>query len=101
MPFATRHRDDPSVALSPLDALEVHHVWDVAFMAELQQRREADIAERFANGHRPYVAWRNEEPAAFGWVATRTASIGELGTTFTIAERERYLWNFVTLPAHR
>jgi GNAT superfamily N-acetyltransferase len=87
--------------LSPLDALEVHHVWDVSFMAELQQRSEAEIAQRFAGGHRPYVAWRNEEPAAFGWVATRTASIGELGATFTIPDGERYLWNFVTLPAHR
>jgi GNAT superfamily N-acetyltransferase len=87
--------------LSPLDALEVHHVWDVSFMAELQQRSEAEIAQRFAGGHRPYVAWRNEEPAAFGWVATRTASIGELDATFTIPDGERYLWNFVTLPAHR
>ena len=101
MPFATRHRNDPMPTLSPLDALEVHHVWDVSFMAELQQRSEAEIAQRFAGGHRPYVAWRNEEPAAFGWVATRTASIGELGATFTIPDGERYLWNFVTLPAHR
>ncbi|HEX7980056.1 MAG TPA: GNAT family N-acetyltransferase [Gemmatimonadaceae bacterium] len=101
MPFATRHRNDPVPTLSPLDSLEVHHVWDVAFMAELQQRREADIADRFIDGHRPYVAWHNEAPAAFGWVATRSASIGELGATFTIPDGERYLWNFVTLPAHR
>jgi len=101
MPFATRHRNDPVPSLSPLDAVEVHHVWDVAFMAELQQRRERDIADRFAGGHRPYVAWHDEQPAAFGWVATRSASIGELGATFAIPAGERYLWNFVTLPAHR
>jgi GNAT superfamily N-acetyltransferase len=87
--------------LSPLDALEIHHVWDVSFMAELQRRAERDIADRFIDGHRPYVAWHDGEPAAFGWVATRSASIGELGATFTIPEGERYLWNFVTLPAHR
>ena len=101
MPFATRHRDDPMPTLSPLAALEVHHVWDVAFMAELQQRTETEIATRFTDGHRPYVAWHDETPAGFGWVATRTASIGELGATFTIPEGERYLWNFVTLPSHR
>jgi GNAT superfamily N-acetyltransferase len=87
--------------LSPLDALEIHHVWDVSFMAELQRRAERDIADRFIDWHRPYVAWHDGEPAAFGWVATRSASIGELGATFTIPEGERYLWNFVTLPAHR
>jgi len=101
MPFATRHRNDPMPTLSPLAALEVHHVWDVAFMAELQQRGGAEIAQRFAEGHRPYVAWHDETPAAFGWVATQTASIGELGATFTIPNGERYLWNFVTLPSHR
>ena len=89
MPFATRHRNDPMPSLSPLDALEVHHVWDVAFMAGLQQRSEAEIAQRFADGHRPYVAWHAETPAAFGWVATRTASIGELGATFNTGEQKR------------
>jgi len=101
MPFATRHRNDPLPSLKPLDSLEVHYVWDVAFMAELQGRSEAEIADRFADGHRPYVAWHNDVPAAFGWVATHSASIGELGATFTIPDGERYLWNFVTLPAHR
>jgi GNAT superfamily N-acetyltransferase len=47
------------------------------------------------------VAWRDGEPAAWGWVATRTAEIGELGSAFAIPRGERYLWNFVTLPAHR
>jgi GNAT superfamily N-acetyltransferase len=101
VPFATRHRNDPMPALSPLDALEIHHVWDVSFMAELQRRSVSDIADRFIDGHRPYVAWNHDQPAAFGWVATRSASIGELGATFTIPKGERYLWNFVTLPAHR
>jgi GNAT superfamily N-acetyltransferase len=101
MPFATRHRDDPYPPLSPLSGLEVHHVWDADFMAELQGRREEEIAERFAAGHRAYVAWRHEVPAAWGWVATRTANIGELSTTFTIPANERYLWNFVTLSSHR
>jgi len=101
MPFAIRHRDDPMPALAPLDSLEVHEVWDADFMARLQGRTTEEMEQRFADGHRAYVAWWDEEPAAWGWVATRGASIGELGATFVIPNGERYLWNFVTLPSHR
>jgi len=101
MPFATRYRDDPMPDLSPLSALEVHEVWDAGYMARLQGRAIEEIERRFADGHRAYVAWWNEEPAAWGWAATRVASIGEVGATFSIARGECYLWNFVTLPAHR
>lgn len=101
MSFATRHRDDPRPELSTLAALEVLHVWDADFMATLQKRTASEIAHRFAAGHRAYVAWLNDQPVAWGWVATRTANIGELGATFTIPDGERYLWNFVTLPSHR
>jgi GNAT superfamily N-acetyltransferase len=70
-------------------------------MAALQGRTETEMTRRFETGHRAYVAWRDGEPAAWGWVATRAAEIGELGSSFTIPAGERYLWNFVTLPAHR
>ena len=38
-------------------------------------------------------------PVAYGWVATRSASIGELNLTITLSQRDRYLWDFATLPA--
>ena len=101
MPFATRHRDDPLPELAALSALEVHHVWDAEFMARLQQRTVDEMERRFAAGHRAYVAWWNEEPAAWGWVATRTADIGEMAASFAMHDGERYLWNFVTLASHR
>jgi GNAT superfamily N-acetyltransferase len=101
MPFAMLHRNDVSPALIPLAGFEVHQVWDAEFMARLQGRAVEEMSARFDAGHRAYVAWRNEEPAAWGWVATTSARIGELDASFTIAARERYLWNFVTLPAHR
>jgi GNAT superfamily N-acetyltransferase len=74
---------------------------NVTTMARVQQRDVAEIARRFADGHRAYVASVHGEPAAFGWVATHTARLGELGTTLTLTDVERYLWNFVTLPAWR
>jgi GNAT superfamily N-acetyltransferase len=101
MPFAARHRRDPVPSLEPLAGLTVLREDDAEFMAALQGRTADEIARRFAAGHRVYVAWRDGTPAAWGWVATRAAEIGELGSAFSIPTGERYLWNFVTLAAHR
>lgn len=101
MPFATRHRDDPASDMTPLPGLVVRREVDAAVMASLQGRTETQMAGRFAAGHRAYVARLHDRPAAWGWVATRTAEIGELGSAFAIPAGERYLWNFVTLASHR
>jgi ribosomal protein S18 acetylase RimI-like enzyme len=101
MPFAARHRSDPTPALAPLAGLEIRRVHDAALMAALQQRGALDMQMRLDAGHRAYVAFLNDAPAAFGWSATRSAEIGELGSTFALPEGEHYLWNFVTLPAVR
>ena len=101
MPFAARHRNDPTPQMQPLPGLDVQHEKSAAMMASLQGRTEAEMQRRLDAGHRAYVAWRDGVPAAWGWVATRTADIGELGSSLTIQAGERYLWNFVTLPTHR
>jgi GNAT superfamily N-acetyltransferase len=101
VPFALRHRDDPAPALSPLAGLSVRRELDAAAMATLQNRTIEEMTNRFAAGHRAYVAVVDGQPAAWGWVATRSADIGELGATLTLSAEERYLWNFVTLPSHR
>ena len=101
MPFATRHRRDPMPEMTTISGLAVHREFDAALMAALQGRTEAEMAARFAAGHRAYVALMDGQSAAWGWVATRSAEIGELGTTFTLPAGERYLWNFVTLKSHR
>ena len=101
MSFATRHRHDPAPVLSTLAGLLVRREHDAAVMAALQARPEADIARRLAGGHRAYVARLDDVPAAWGWVATRSAEIGEMGMTFVIPVNERYLWNFVTAKPFR
>ncbi len=101
MPIAYRHRTDATPAKAPLPGLSVHRETDVAVMAALQSRTEAEIAARFAAGNRAYVATVFGLPAAWGWVATGSAAIGELKASFEVASAERYLWNFVTLPAFR
>lgn len=101
MPFAMRLRDDPLPALPPLPLLSVAQETNAARMAQLQGRSIDDITERFNDGHRAYVAALRGEPAAWGWVATRVARIGELDATFALVSGDRYLWNFVTLASHR
>jgi ribosomal protein S18 acetylase RimI-like enzyme len=99
--IALRHRKDPTPSLAPLDGLVVRRVQCAATMSALMMRTEAELEHRFDAGHRAYVACLNEAPAAFGWVATRSAEIGELRSTFAIPHGERYLWNFVTLASFR
>jgi ribosomal protein S18 acetylase RimI-like enzyme len=101
MPFALRHRSDPTPALAPLTGLVVRRMHDATVMATLQRRAESDMQRRFDAGHRAYVALLHDVPAAFGWVATQSAEIGELRSTFGIPRGERYLWNFVTLEQYR
>jgi GNAT superfamily N-acetyltransferase len=87
--------------LPPLTGLSVRREVDAAAMASLQRRTIEEMAGRFAAGHRAYVALIDGQAAAWGWVATGSAAIGELGASFMLVEGERYLWNFVTLPSHR
>ena len=101
MPIAARHRDDAPPRLEALDGLIVRRVVSATSMAALQGRIVDEMERRFAEGHRAYVAWHDGEPAGWGWVATRTASIGELASTFAVPPGERYLWNFVTLAPFR
>ncbi len=87
--------------IEALPGLVVRRIDDAELMAALQGRVPEHMARRFDAGHRAYVAYRDGAPAAWGWVATKTAEIGELGSTFQVPHGERYLWNFVTIAAHR
>lgn len=101
MPLAFRHRNDASPYKPPVDGLAVHRETDPAVMAQLQSRDVAEIERRFADGHRAYLATMHGAPAAWGWVATSSANIGEVKATFSLPSADRYLWNFVTLAAFR
>ena len=101
MSIAIRDRRDPVVTRPPLVGLTVRREEDVLLMSSLQERTRDEIERRFAAGHRAYVAFIADEPAAWGWVATRSAAIGEMAMTFDIPVGDRYLWNFVTLASHR
>lgn len=99
--IATRHRNDAAPMLDAFAGFSVRRETSAAVMAALQHRTEIDMGRRMWDEHRAYVASIDGEDVAFGWVATDTAMIGEIDSTFFIPKRERYLWNFVTLPGHR
>ena len=99
--IATRHRNGPTPALSPIEGFTVRREMSAAKMAELQHRTEIDMGRRMWDEHRAYVASIGDADVAWGWVATDTAMIGEIQSSFVIPKRERYLWNFVTRPTHR
>lgn len=101
MPIAFRHRDVAIPELADFPGLAVRREQSAAVMARMQNRSEEEIQARFDAGNRAYVAILDEVPAAWGWVATSTAAIGELKASFSVQPGERYLWNFVTLKEFR
>lgn len=101
MSLATWWYEDPRPELAPLERFTVCSVEDDALLARMASLPPEEIAARRAEGHRPYVAWIDGDPAGYGWVATRVASIGELELTITLPPGNRYLWDFATLPEFR
>jgi hypothetical protein len=63
---------------------------DDTLLANLTQMSKVEIARRRENGHRPYIAWLKHIPVAYGWVATRSAHVGELDFSFRLPSRQLY-----------
>jgi len=73
----------------------------VSLLAELADLPESEILRRLNVGNKAYLLRVDDEPASYGWSATGPADIGNLKLSFTVPQGERYLWDFVTLPAFR
>jgi len=101
MPIALRHANDPVPPITVPVNLTVREERDAQRLASMQMRDVASIEERLASHHRAYIAYVDDVVAGWGWLASRDARIGELGFSFTLEPRERYLWNFVTVSTHR
>src|SRR5205085_7023211 len=59
------------------------------------------VSARLARGCRCFAAWRGRQVLAYGWLSTDAEWIGEIGLEIRPAPGEGYVWNCVTLPAHR
>src|SRR5690606_3832037 len=90
-------KQDELPPLAPLHGLEISEVDHSPFLSAITQIPEEEAINRLANDHRAYVAFLNNIPAAFGWLASGKARVGELNHEFILPSGHRYLWNFRTL----
>ncbi|HZW69423.1 MAG TPA: N-acetyltransferase [Hanamia sp.] len=84
-----------------ITGLRMEKCSNVKLLSEMGSTTEDDVTNRLLNRHVAFVAYVNNQPAAFGWMATQKAKIGELNHEIVLPEGNRYLWNFRTLEAFR
>jgi len=80
-----------------VQGLEIKEVEEPLLMSLIGQISLEESTRRMANDNKAYVAYINNVPAAFGWVAMGKARIGELNHEFILPLDHAYLWNFRTL----
>ncbi len=98
MALATWWRGDSVPSLSALTGFRVEASHDTHLIAQINQLAQHEVRQRMHMGNQPYLAYVEQAPVGYGWMATQAASIGELGLAFGLTETERYLWDFATLP---
>jgi GNAT superfamily N-acetyltransferase len=98
MSLATWWRGDAVPTLSPLPGFRVEASRDEHLLAHINQLAQHEVHQRMRTGHQPYLAYVEQAPVGYGWMAIQEASIGELDLRFVLPATERYLWDFATLP---
>ena len=98
MSLATYWIEDPLSSLPALPGFDVMIDFDLHELTGINRISPSEGHARLNDGHLPYVARMDGQPVGYGWVATRTASIGELDLQFEFSSDDRYLWDFATLP---
>lgn len=103
MPFATWWRGDPLPNLSPLPtfSFSARNSTDTQLIARLANLSQQKISTRFQAGNSLYLAFMDDTPVAYGWVATREGGISAFRFSFAIPSKNCYLWDFLTLPEWR
>jgi RimJ/RimL family protein N-acetyltransferase len=74
---------------------------DITLLSVLGYISREEVIKRLANDNLAFVAFIDNRPAAFGWMARGKAKIGELNHEFILPIGNRYLWNFRTVEAFR
>ncbi|SRR6266699_2269071 len=84
MALATWWSPDPLPELPALPGFEAARAIDDTALAGLNRLAVTQVQARRQSGHHPYVGLLDGTPVAYGWVATREASIGELKVSFRL-----------------
>jgi hypothetical protein len=101
MALATWWYEDGIPQMAARTGVSVEVAVDDDLLASIAHISKEEVAKRRADDHRPYLVRVDGEPAGYGWVAMRRASIGELDLEIELPKGHRYLWDFATLPAFR
>ncbi|HEV2656132.1 MAG TPA: GNAT family N-acetyltransferase, partial [Ktedonobacteraceae bacterium] len=94
-------RGDPLPDLPSLPGFSARIATDIQLIARLTGLSSQEIEARFQHGHHAYIAFIEQAPVAYGWVAERMAGVREIQLSFTLTAQNRYLWDFQTFPAWR
>jgi len=81
--------------------LSMEECTNVDLIASMGAISSEEVVKRIANDNVAFVAFINNIPAAFGWMARRKARIGELAHELILPFGNRYLWNFRTMESFR
>lgn len=101
MSLYTFSKTDSMPSIKMIDGIRMEECFNVELLSEIGAITVDDVMKRLANGHTAFVAYMNNQPAAFGWMARQKAQIGELNHQMKLPEGNRYLWNFRTLETFR
>lgn len=81
--------------------LTMEECTEVGLLSWMGATAREEVVRRIANDHVAFVAYLDNMPAAFGWMARGKAFIGELNHEIILPIGNRYLWNFRTMEAFR
>ncbi|GHO74974.1 hypothetical protein KSD_27450 [Ktedonobacter sp. SOSP1-85] len=101
MTFATWWRRDSLPDLSPLPTFSARLSTDIEEIARLTNHSPQVIITCLQTGNRSYLAFMDDTPVAYGWVATQEGSISDLQLSFAIPPENCYLYSFLTVPEWR
>ncbi|GHO49560.1 GNAT family N-acetyltransferase [Ktedonospora formicarum] len=99
--ISTWWRGDPLPTLSSTPDLYIERSENVEALAHVMECPREEVSNLLRKGHEAYIARIGAQPVAVGWSARREAGFGGGLVTFRIPEGNRYLYDFVTLPAWR
>src|SRR3954447_17317680 len=67
--------------------LKIEVSTDAALLSKLGNTTVEEVLKRLSNNHLAFVAYINNTPASFGWMAITKARIGELNHEFSLPIR--------------
>ncbi|HLZ64519.1 MAG TPA: GNAT family N-acetyltransferase [Ktedonosporobacter sp.] len=94
-------KNDPLPLLSPLPGWHIETPEDLALLAKIGEIPVQDVELRWQEGHRPFIAYQDATPVAYGWSALNNAVFGYPPVHFSVPANNLYLYDFVTQPLWR